>query len=596
MKVSDYVANLLVDNGVKQVFSVVGGGAMHLNDSFAHKEGLSVLYNHHEQASTMAAESYARLRNELAVTCVTTGPGGTNTITGVLCAWQDNIPLLIISGQVRVETMVESTGLTLRQFGEQEHYIIKTVKDITKYAVTVKDKSEIRYHIERALYEAQHGRKGPCWVDIPLDVQGAQIEPDELIGFTPADKEKADVGSFEKALAALRSAERPVVVAGTGVRSSGAYEKFRRFIETYRIPTVAATAIADMFPVAYEHYYGNFGVIGGRCGNFIVQNADCILVLGCRMVFKHIGFNYQKFSPHSKKIVVDVDENELKKKLMKIDIPVRADLHDFLDFCNARTFKQIDPAWIGYCNELKAKFPIYDHGNVNPHAVNPYLFAEKLLAHAGPDMVTVVGNSTACDCTRQMGIAQEGQRLWGNINCGTMGYDLPAAIGAAVAKKGPVNCVTGDGSAMMNLQELQTIVHNDLPIKIFLHVNNGYFAIVQTHTNFFKRLSGCTPETGLSVPDFSKIAYAFGIPYYKCSDNDEIDAVIDRVYAEPGYCLCEIVSDTNQTIVPKCKSKIQSDGSIVSPPIDDLYPFLDEKIYQKYSDFQSYVQQREDKR
>lgn len=589
MKLSDYVAQLLAENNIKQVFSVVGGGAMHLNDSLAHNDKLKVLYNHHEQASTMAAESYARLNNELAVACVTTGPGGTNTITGVVCAWQDNIPLLMISGQVRVETMVESTGLDLRQFGEQEHYIVKTVKDITKYAVTVKNKNEIKYHIEKAIYLAMHGRKGPCWVDIPLDVQGAQIEPETLVGFIPENKESDDIEQFEKAFESLKKAKRPLIIAGTAVRTSGAYDKFRRFIEKYKIPTVVATAVADIFPTSYEYYFGNFGIIGGRCGNFLVQNADCILVLGCRMVFKHIGFNYKLFSPRSEKIVVDVDENELNKGLMKIDLPVHADLNDFFDYLNNKDFySSVDNVWLEYCKELKEKFPIYSDGNLNENAVNPYYFAKKLLQYSDKDMLTVVGNSCACDCVRQMGVNQEGQRLWGNINCGTMGYDLPGAIGAAVAKGGSVNCVTGDGSIMMNLQELQTIVYNNLPVKIFIHANNGYFAIVQTHTNFFKRLSGCTCDTGISMPDFSKIAYAFGFPYYRCENNAQLDDVLPKVMNEPGYCICEIVSDTSQPIVPKCKSKIMPDGNIVSPAIDDLFPFLDEDTYKKYSDFQTY--------
>ena len=596
MKLSDYVADLLTKNNVSQVFCVVGGGAMHLNDSFAHKEGLHVLYNHHEQASAMAAESYARLNNDLAVACVTTGPGGTNAITGVLCAWQDNIPMLVISGQVRVETMVENSGLHLRQLGEQEHYIIKTVKDITKYSVTVKDKNEIRYHIERAIYEATHGRKGPCWIDIPLDVQGSQIDPDDLTGFYPDDKPKKSIDEYEKAYSLLKSSKRPVVIAGSGVRTSGAYDKFRRFVDKFKIPTIAATALADLLPVSCDNYYGNFGVIGGRCGNFMVQNSDCILVLGCRMVFKHIGFNYQKFSPNSKKIVVDVDENELSKKLMKIDLPVKSELSDFFDYFNDKPEFKINDIWLKYCDDLKRSFPIYDGGNLNTGSVNPYYFAGKLLEHSDKDMVTVVGNSTACDCTRQIGVSIDGQRLWGNNNCGTMGYDLPGAIGAAVAKKGPVNLVTGDGSIMMNLQELQTVVYNNLPIKIFIHVNSGYFAIVQTHTNFFKRLSGCTPETGISVPDFSKIAYAFGIPYYKCSENSEIDSVINKVFNEPSYCICEIVSDTNQMIVPKCKSKVQPDGSMVSPPIDDLYPFLDEETYNTFSDFEKYKEKTEEQK
>ncbi len=592
MKLSDYVANFLVNNGITTVFSVVGGGAMHLNDSFAHQDGLRVIYNHHEQASTMAAESYARLNNQIAVTCVTTGPGGTNTITGVVCAWQDNIPLLIISGQVRTDTTVESTGLNLRQFGEQEHYIVKTVKDITKFSVTVKNKNNIRYYLEKALFEATHGRKGPCWIDIPLDIQGSQIEPNELRGYIPK-KTKINTSIFVKVGNEISKAKRPLILAGTGVRTSEAYKEFRKFVEKLNIPTVVATAVADFFPTNDRNYYGNFGIIGGRCGNFLVQNADLLIVLGCRMAFKHVGFNYQSFSPNSKKIVVDVDENELKKSLIKIDFPVNMDLYDFFLYFNDKTIKtNLDPLWRKYCDELKDKFPIYLPSFDISESVNPYYFAKKLLDYSDENMLTVVGNSCACDCLRQIGINKEGQRIWGNINCGTMGYDLPGAIGACVSKKGPVNCVTGDGSIMMNIQELQTIVYNELPIKIFIHSNHGYYAIVQTHTHFFHRLSGCNEDTGISMPDFSKIADAFGFPYYKCKNHKELDEILPKIIANDSYCICEIVSDATQPIIPKCKSKSLPDGKMVSPPLDDLFPFLDKEAYDKYSNFDNFLKEK----
>lgn len=590
MKLSNYVADLLVRNGIKTIFSVVGGGAMHLNDSFANKSGLKVYYNHHEQASAMAAEGYARVNNELAAVCVTTGPGGTNAITGVLCAWQDNIPMLVISGQVRTQTTVESTGLMLRQFGEQEHYITDTVKSITKYAVTVYNKKDIRYHLEKAIYEATHGRRGPCWVDIPLDIQGSQIEPDSLIGFEETTNQNTFLEKFEKVVSILSNSKSPVLIAGSAIRTAGVYKEFRKFVEKYKIPTLAATAIADLFPVDYEHYYGNFGIIGGRCGNFMVQNADCLLVLGCRMAFKHVGFNFEQFSPNSIKIVVDVDENELKKKTLKIDLPICTDLKEFFLYFNETSrFEPFDnPKWKNYCRKMKSIFPIYQAKFDISDRINPYFFAETLLRYSDSKMLTVVGNSCACDVVRQCGIKCEGQRVWGNTNCGTMGYDLPAAIGAAVASDHSINCVTGDGSIQMNIQELETIVYNNLPIKIFVHSNGGYFAIVQTHSNFFGRLSGCTNDSGIGMPNFEKLSMAYGIPYYHCGDHSELIEVLPKVLAEPSYCLCEIDDDMNQAIEPKCKSKVLESGDIISPPIDDLYPFLDTDIYEKYSRFSRY--------
>ncbi len=592
MKVADYIAGLLAENGIKTVFSVVGGGAMHLNDAFGNHPKLECVYNHHEQASAMAAESYARVSNELAVACVTTGPGGTNAVTGVLCAWQDNIPLLVISGQVRYETTVESTGLKLRQFGEQEHYIVDTVKSITKYAVTVKTADSIRYHLEKAIHEATHGRRGPCWVDIPLNIQGAQIEPDKLTGYQePPAPEKPDISVLKSVFA---SAKRPVILAGSAVRTAGAYGRFREMVGRLGIPVIAATAIADLFPADDGNYFGNFGVIGGRAGNFIVQNADCLISLGCRLSFKQIGFNYSMFSPDSVKVVVDIDSEELKKPTVRIDYPVNADLNDFIDAVlrEKAFFPNADPKWLEYCRSLKARFPIFKAEHRKSESVNPYFFAEELKKLLPQDSITVVGNSCACDVVRQCGIRLEGQRLWGNTNCGTMGYDLPAAIGAAVGARRPVICVTGDGGIQMNLQELQTMVHNNLPVKIFIHSNGGYFAIVQTHTNFFGRLTGCTKDSGISFPDFEKLAFAYGIPYWKCQTHEELTQKLPGILQEPGFGICEVISDTTQPIEPKVKSKVLPDGRIVSPAIDDLYPFLDADEYKEFSDFQNYRKEK----
>lgn len=589
IRVADYVANLLVEHDIHNVFTVVGGGAMHLNDALGNCSGISCIYNHHEQASAMSAESYARLEGKMAAACVTTGPGGTNAVTGVLCAWQDNIPLLVISGQVRSDTTVSSTGLKLRQFGEQEHYIVDTVKSITKYAVTVTTVQDIRYELEKCIFYAMNGRRGPCWIDIPLDIQGAVVETDRLRGYVPAVPKKKD---FDRELleSRLYSAKRPVIVAGSAVRSAGVYQEFLEFARELKIPVLAANGCNDILPVGDSQYYGNFGGIGGRAGNFIIQNADLILVLGCRMAFKHIGFNYESFSPDSFKIVVDVDEQELDKPTLKVDLPVCMDLKEFfLEFRNKKlACRKIQPGWKGYCDELKKRFPIYQEKFKKSEYVNPYYFAEALKKNMPENGIVVVGNSCASDCCRQCGIAVSGQRLWGNTNCGTMGYDLPASIGAAAAAQRDVYCVTGDGSIQMNIQELQTIVHNQLPVKIFIHNNNGYFAIEQTHANFFGRLTGCTPESGISFPDFSKLAYAYGIPYCKARTHQELDAVLPEFLALDGYGICEIVSDISQAIEPKSKSKALGDGRIVSPPLDDLYPFLEKDVYDKYSRFENF--------
>ncbi len=596
MRVADYIVKLLIENNIMQSFVVVGGGAMHLDDALGYHEGMKCIFNHHEQACVMAAESYARVNNRMAVACVTSGPGGTNAITGVLCAWNDNIPLLVLSGQVRTDTTIGSTGLNLRQFGEQEYDIVKSVENMTKYAEMITDYRKIRYCVEKAIYLANSGRRGPCWLDIPLDIQGMQIEIDEQIPYIPIKEEnEKDVNKIAKAMEILMMAKRPVIIAGSAIRGAGVYDQFRKFVDRVELPVVAATGIADLFPVDYKYYYGNFGIIGGRAGNFIVQNADCILILGARLSFKQIGFNYEKFAPKAYKIMVDIDEEEMKKKTISLDLPIHIDLKDFFNIIDSKRLNKFgfDRNWHTYCDEVKKKYPIYQNYFEMSDKVNPYFFTRKMQQYLNNKSIVVVGNSCACDMTRQMGITEEGQRLWGNTNCGTMGYDLPAAIGAAAASSQMVFCVTGDGSIMMNLQELQTIVHNDLSVKIIIHNNEGYEAIVNTHTNFFGRLTGCTKKSGISFPDFKLLAKAFGMPYYLCKNHNDVEEILPDFINLKGYGICEVWSDEKQLIEPKTKSKVLENGKMYSPPIDDLYPFLDEEEYNQYANYNQYLKVKE---
>ncbi len=581
MRVADYIAKFLLEHDCAQVFSVVGGGAMYLNDALGNAEGLKCIYTHHEQAAAIAAEGYARIKGIPACVCVTTGPGGTNALTGVLCAYQDNIPMIIVSGQVRLATTVDSTGLNLRQFGEQEYNIIPTVKPMTKYAVMVKDVNDIRYCLEKAFYLANSGRRGPCWLDIPLDIQGATLETDDLKGYV-RDQSECEIANIDRVCELLKHAERPVILAGSGIRSSCSLDLFRSLVNRWKVPVISATSIVDIFATDEENYYGMFGVFGGRAGNFMVQNADTILSLGCRLSFKQIGFNYENFAPNAKKIVVDVDINELQKDTTEIDIPVCADLKDFLDIVSVRSisFDNIDNAWIRYCDTLKAKYPVYQEKFKDSKQVNPYELMHLINGYEDNDRITVVGNSVACVSVLQVGIKKYGQRLFGNVNCGTMGYDLPAAVGAAVASGHEVLCLTGDGSLQMNIQELQTVVHNRIPVKIIIFNNNGYQAIVQTQTNFFKRLSGCNKQSGISMPDFKKIADAYGIPYVKIDHNDRIQQGLDELFGIDGYAICEVTQDDSQGIEPRTKSMQKEDGTLFSPPIDHLYPFLSEEEYQ----------------
>lgn len=588
-RVADYIADFLVQHGVKDVFTVVGGGAMHLNDAFGQHPQLHCTYNHHEQASAMAAEGYAKLSGNMAAVCVTTGPGGTNAMTGVLCAYQDNIPMMVISGQVRYATTVESTGLNLRQFGEQEFEIVKPVSSMTKYAYMLKNPKEIRYQLEKAMYYANHARRGPVWLDIPLDIQGALVETDELITFNESAESFKYDDYAKQILTRLQEAKCPVILAGAAIRSANAYGVFTKVIEKLNIPVLAATCVGDILYHEHPLYFGNFGMIGGRTGNFMVQNADVILVIGCRMSFNQIGFNYKAFSPKSYKIVIDVDKEELKKQTLKIDMPIQADMKYLLESMNKVVTNpwQENCKWMNYGRTLLKRYPIYQEKHKISKAVNPYYFASKLSQCLANDGIIVVGNSGVGGITLQYGVQKEKQRLFGNRNCGTMGYDLPAAIGASVASGKQVICLTGDGSLQMNLQELQTVVQNKLPIKLIVFNNSGYLCIVRTQTNFFNgRLAGCTPESGVSCPSMQKIALAYGIPYTIIKKHEEIDQKLAAFIQSESYGICEVMQDMVQTTEPRTTSKKLENGDMISAPIDELAPLLSADEYEscKYNE------------
>lgn len=588
-RVADIIRDILVEEGITDCFTLTGGGAMHLNDAFGNSDDLQCTYFLHEQGAAIAAEAYARVNNRIPVVCVTTGPGGINALTGVLCAWQDSIPMLVISGQVKTGSMVESTGLALRQFGEQECRIVETVSVMTKFAVTIKEAEKVKYYLKKAIYLAKSGRRGPCWIDVPLDIQGKYIETDGLEDFIPEE----DTWDFEKdkVLRLLRNAKCPVVLAGSALRSAEALDIFRSLCDKWNIPVIAAKSLADIMPEGDRNYFGNFGINGGRAGNFIVQNADCLLVLGCRLSFGQIGFNNELFSPNSVKIVVDVDSEELKKNTVKIDCAVNADIKAFLEWLvkEELTF-QMDALWLQYCREVRDRFPIYQTKFSEAKNINAYYFATILKKYMDEDAICIMGNNCSAMSIKQCGVEKKTQRMWGNVNCGTMGYDVPAAIGAAIAAKRQVICCAGDGSLQMNIQELQTIVGYKLPIKIFVFNNGGYRLVILSQSKNFGRLSGCTKETGLTLPDIKKIAYAYGIPYYSCAQSDALEKTVETVLKQDGYVICEIYEDAEQTIEPKLGNIVKEDGSIVSPPISDLTPLLDRDLYQRYSEFNTYVE------
>jgi acetolactate synthase-1/2/3 large subunit len=584
MKLSDYVAEKLVEVGIRHVFMVTGGGAMHLNHSFGTNKNLDCIFNHHEQACAIAAESYYRLNNELAVANVTSGPGGTNAITGVYGAFVDSIGMLIISGQVKIETTVRSTGLPLRQYGDQELDIEELVRPITKYCVMVTDPKTIRYHLEKAIYLAKSGRPGPCWLDIPLDVQSAQIDPATQIGFDPSEAEEGwnrdDLDQVSREiLEKIKNAKRPVIYAGSGIRASGEYKSFLAMVEKLGIPVVTAWNVHDAIWDTHPYYAGRPGTVGDRSGNFVTQNADLLLILGSRLNIRLVSYNWKSFAREAYKIWVDIDEVELKKPTVIPDMPVHADLKVLLPKLATANYSgptESHNEWMKWAKERIARYPAVLPEYWENELINPYCFAQTLFESFDDDQIVIAGNATASVAGYQAAKIKKGQRLWTNSGSATMGYDLPAAIGAYKASGGnDIVCLTGDGSIMMNLQELQTIAGNQYPIKIFILNNSGYVSIFQTHRNFFNGVEvGGGPTSGVNFPNFEKLSMAFDMPYIRCENHEGMQYAIRKTLDEKGPAVCEVMIDKNVKFAPKLGAKVLPDGKIVSPPLEDLSPFL----------------------
>lgn len=588
MKLSDYVSQKVVEIGVKHVFMVTGGGAMHLNHSFGTNKSLECIFNHHEQACAIGAEAYYRLNNELPLVNVTSGPGGTNAITGVYGAFVDSIGMVVLSGQVKWETTVRSTGLPLRQYGDQELDIEELVRPVTKYCHMVTDPKSIRYHLEKAFYLAKSGRPGPCWLDIPLDVQGAQIDPDSLAGFDPAELEepwkKSDLKKISnEILKKIQESKRPVVFVGSGVRLSGEHKAFLRLVEKLGIPVVTAWNVHDAIWDVHPNYAGRPGTVGDRAGNFVTQNADLLLVLGSRLNIRQVSYNWKSFAREAFKIWIDIDELELKKPTVTPEMPIHADLKDLLPILADANYPgptEEHKKWLAWSKERQQRFPIVLPEYWDNDLVNPYCFMKTLFDVLKENQIVVTGNGSACVTSFQAAELKPGQRLWTNSGCATMGYDLPAAIGVNKASGGKsIVCLAGDGSIMMNLQELQTIAGNKLPIKIFILNNSGYVSIFQTHRNFFNGVEvGGGPKSGVTFPDFSKVSAAFDLPYRRISNHSEMLENIAKTMEESGPAVCEVMIDEEVSFAPKLGAKQHPDGRITSPPLEDLSPFLSREV------------------
>lgn len=579
-RVADIIMDTLADNGVKQAFCVVGGGAMFLNNALGISTHIKTIFNHHEQACAMAAEGYAKYCGNPALCCVTTGPGGTNTLTGVMGAYVDNVPMIVISGQCRYNTTVAEAGLPLRQRGVQEFNIVDTVKTMTKYAKMVINPFEIKREVQKAFDIAITGRKGPVWLDIPQNVQNAVVEENDLLPVESTPKiVEALQADIEKVTNLLKRAKRPVIMAGSAVRSCGKWNEFLNFLSNVEVPVVGACVQTDVMFNEHPCYFGATGSVGTRAGNLVLQNADLLLVLGASLNFTETGFVQENFAPNAHIIMVNIDEAEPKKPGLRVDTFVCCDLVSFFEKMSRIEIKA-PKEWFDYANKVRKKFILFEEIDPeNDERVNAYNFWKIYTKKEADDSITVLGNNSGILPRPQNGMNKCYQRTIANVNCGSMGYDVPASIGASVASGREVNLVTGDGSFMMNLQELATIAHNNLPIRIVIFSNDGYNGIRQTCKNYFNGKNvGCDKESGISFPSFSKIAEAFGFPYRLCRNNSEILEAIDWLFAQQSYAILEVLQKYDNPAIPRVVSRLRDDGTSEPAYLQDMFPFLDKNL------------------
>lgn len=581
IRVSDVLVDFIYNLGVDTVFTVTGGGAMFLNDAVAAHPRIKAVCNHHEQACAMAAVGYAKLRNSYSSAIVTTGCGATNAITGLLDAWQDNVPCFFVSGQVKSKETCYNATVPLRQFGVQESNIVAVVKPLTKYAIMINDPQDILYELEKAACLAMTGRPGPVWIDVPLDIQGAVVDPATLRHFTPEPALIAKPASTGPELDALRnklaSAKRPVIIAGNGIRLGGAVAAFRKFVDTSKIPVAVSYLGADLLPSEHPQYVGRLGIKGDRAGNFAVQNSDLVISIGCHLSVALTGFEYELFAREAKLVVIDIDPDEHRKNTVKIEQFIHSDVTEFFTRFAAPSTPDSWSAWGDTCRKWREQWPVCLPGYAKEEWINKYLFIEKLKDHLKTDSVVVSDAGSSYYVTSQALKIRDQQRYVTSGAQADMGFTLPAAIGVSVAKGGgEVVGITGDGSLQMNIQELQTLVHHQYPVKLVVWNNNGYLSIRATQRKFFAGHElGTDAQSGVSFPSTEKIAAAYGIAFLRVSEAALLDDALARMMAAAGPMILEVMCPQNQEIIPTASSKRMPDGRMVSKPLEDMYPFLD---------------------
>lgn len=564
MKLSDYVIKFLHDNyDVDTIFTLSGGGCIHLIDSLGKSEDVNYIATHHEQAAAIAAEGYARKKNKLGACLVTSGPGGTNALTGTLCSFLDSIPVIVISGQVNKPLTTNFTNLNLRQLGDQEFDIVKTAKTMTKYAVQVNNPDEIRYHLEKACYLATNKRPGPVWVDIPLDVQSAQIDVSSLKPFTPSPSDyQTNEYDYVSIIERWNNSKKPLLIVGNGVRLSGAVDSLFDLLDKTSIPVITAVNGNDIVNESYPYYYGRFGTHAQICANKLINEADFILSIGSRLYIRQIGYNFDDFGKNAYKVAVDIDQNELDKPTLRLDEKICEDAKKFINNLNEVFIKKCSEDWLQHCETFKT-FKVLDKHRDKTDFVSNYYLIEKLSQILPQDYDIVTSDGSANVITMQVIELKDNQRLITNTGCAPMGYGLPCAVGVASTGQKTL-CIEGDGSLHLNIHELQTMMHNNLPIKLLLLNNDGYLSIKVTQKTFFNgHYVASEKSSGVSFPDFKKIADAYNIPYFEIKTNNEVDKVLDNFLNFEGPCFCQVFTDPNEIFEPRVVAKMDENGKFI---------------------------------
>jgi len=576
--ISDFVA---YDLGIETMFSVTGGGAMFLNDSFGNHEKLKVVYNHHEQASAMAAVGYAKANESYGLVCVTTGCGCTNALTGLLDAWQDNVPVIFISGQVKLKDTTAGTGFPVRQLGVQEANILKIVSNITKYSVMLTNPDLVKYELQKAAEIAKKGNPGPVWIDVPQDIQGASVETEKLVSFKGISREKTiDSDNIDFIQSALNSSHRPIILAGNGIRLSNQRQEFKQFVYKLKLPVVFSYLSLDLLPSDDELNIGRLGTKGDRAGNFAVQNADLVLVLGSRLSIPLTGFEYDKFARDAKIVVVDIDENEHSKKTVRIDNFIKGDLRDFFkieDITLTKNYKD----WLITCKKWKEMWPVYQQEYKNQSPINMYEFIDVLKDSSEENTHFVSDAGSAYYVTSQAIQLKSSQRYHTSGAQADMGFTLPASLGVSFAKPdSTVVGITGDGSFQMNIQELQLMKHHQPNLKLIIWNNSGYLSIKTTQRKFFQdRFAGTSEKNGLSFPESEKIASAYGLEFHRFDQANELRIALPNILRKKGPVVIEVICPEFQEVIPNVSAVKRADGSMLSKPLEDMYPFLDREVF-----------------